>query len=109
MSELELRKQRLDVWYHTILACIGIIITIAIVVTSVQIYAINSKINNEVKEIQSSQAKNHNTDTLQNSVIIGYLECTQPLSPDERTPAVLQNCLTQAEKADTTIIPTGEK
>lgn len=95
------KQKRLDVVYKTILTLIVAAIAVAIFATFVQIYNINSKINSEVKQISAAQAKNRANLDQQNGVILGYLICIGTIQPQDRTPALINACVAQAEKSDT--------
>lgn len=101
-NEAKLERQgKLDAVYKLILGLILITVSIAIVAIFGQIYAINSKINSEVRQISAAQEKNHLINNQQNSVILGYLICIGNIPPGNRTTAIINTCVAQAKKTDT--------
>lgn len=101
LEPVKKNQRRLDRAYKVILSLIILAVAAAIFATFVQIYAINSKINSEVKQISAAQARNRSSLDQQNGVILGYLICIGTIQPQDRTPTIINSCVAQAEKSDT--------
>lgn len=94
------RQNRLDSAYKTILILLFVALAAAIAAIFGQIYNINTKIDAEVKQISSAQEKNHLINNQQNNVVLGYLICIATVQPANRTPAIINACVAQAEKSN---------
>lgn len=96
------RQHKLDRAYKVVVSLLAVIISVAIVGIFIQIYNINLKIKSEVQQIQTAQAHNRAVNNSQNGAILGYLQCIAVIKPEDRNATVVQACVDQAQKANTT-------
>lgn len=92
------RQIKLERILKVIYSLIFLTIAVAIVGTFIQIYNINVKINSEVKQIQDAQQHNRLVTNTENNVTLSYLQCIATIHPEDRTQAIVNNCVTTAEK-----------